>query len=132
MRVLSHDPELCVGCYTCEEVCSETWFKVADRAKSSMRIHDDGSGPLSAVFCVQCGDCVAVCPTLALSQDRRGVVRIRKKLCVGCLACVGFCPYLAMYHHDDQIEPFKCVACGKCVSECPAEALEILDQPTSP
>jgi len=128
MKVLSHDGNLCVGCYTCEEVCSETWFKETDSARSSIRIHDDGRGPLSATFCVQCGECVVVCPTLALSQDRRGVVRIRKALCVGCLACVGFCPYSAMFYYEGQPEPFKCVACGKCADECPAGALEIIEE----
>jgi carbon-monoxide dehydrogenase iron sulfur subunit len=49
-------------------------------------------------------------------------------LCVGCLACVVFCPYQAMFHHADQVEPFKCVACGNCVKECPADALAIVDQ----
>jgi carbon-monoxide dehydrogenase iron sulfur subunit len=127
-KVLSYDPDLCVGCAVCEEVCSETWFKVTDRERSSIRIHDDDAGALSAVFCVQCGECIGVCPTGALSQDRRGVVRIKKKLCVGCLACVGFCPYEATYHHTDQAEPFKCVACDKCVQECPAWALTILDE----
>jgi carbon-monoxide dehydrogenase iron sulfur subunit len=131
-KVLSYDPDLCVGCFVCEETCSETWFKVADRQKSSVRICDgicdDGEGNLSAVFCVQCGECIGVCPTSALSQDKRGIVRIRKKLCVGCLACVGFCPYQAMFYHADQTEPFKCVACGNCVKECPAEALAILDE----
>lgn len=128
MKVLSHDSELCVGCYTCEEVCSETWFKLVDRSRSSICIRDDGSGPLRAVFCVQCGECIAVCPTEAISQDRRGIVRVRKKLCVGCMACVGFCPYLAMFYHEDQTEPYKCVACGKCVDTCPADALAILDE----
>ena len=133
MKVLSYNPDLCVGCYVCEETCSETWFKVADAAfqaeeKSSIRIHDDGAGNLGAVFCVQCGECIGVCPTGALSQDKRGVVRVNKKICVGCLACVGFCPYQAMFYHADQVEPFKCVACGKCVQECPAETLAILDE----
>jgi len=137
MKVLSYDPELCVGCYICEEVCSYTWFKVADAEKSSIRIHDadqdvdpgqPAPGLLSAVFCNQCGECIDVCPTEALSRDRRGIVRLRKKLCVGCLSCVGFCPYQAMCYHRDQAEPFKCVACGKCVQECPAEALAIVDR----
>ena len=101
MKVLSHDGNLCVGCYTCEEVCSETWFKETDSAKSSIRIQDDGRGPLSAVFCIQCGEC---------------------------LACVGFCPYSAMFYYEGQPEPFKCVACGKCADECPAGALEIIEE----
>ena len=47
MKVLSYDPELCVGCYICEEVCSDTWFKVADAEKSSIRIHENGEGNLA-------------------------------------------------------------------------------------
>ncbi|RLC84231.1 MAG: aldehyde:ferredoxin oxidoreductase, partial [Chloroflexi bacterium] len=97
MKVLSYDPDACVGCYICEEVCSETWFKVTDAEKSSIRIYDDGQGGLSAVFCNQCGECIDVCPSQALYRDRKGIVRLRKKLCVGCLACVGFCPYEAMF-----------------------------------
>lgn len=128
MKVLSYDEDLCVGCRTCEEVCSETWFKVTDAGKSSIRIHDDGEGPLRAVFCVQCGDCVAVCPSEALYRDRRGIVRLRKKQCVGCVSCVGFCPYAAMFYHPDQTQPFNCIACGRCAKECPADALAVVDQ----
>lgn len=128
MKVLSYDSDLCVGCSVCEETCSETWHKIADREKSNIRINDDDEGNLSAVFCIQCGECVQVCPTGALSQDKRGIVRVKKKICVGCLACVGFCPYQAMFHHADQVEPFKCIACGKCAKECPADALAIVDQ----
>ena len=127
MKVLSYDPELCAGCFVCEEVCSETWFKTSDVEKSSIRIHDE-DGSFSAVFCNQCGECIAVCPTEALYRDKKGIVRVRKKLCVGCLSCVGFCPYGAMFYHPDQAEPFKCIACGKCADECPAEALAIIDK----
>ncbi len=130
MKVLSYDPELCVGCSICEEVCSETWHKVTDVEKSCIRIHEekaDGEVILSAVYCVQCGECIDVCPTEALSRDRRGIVRLRKKLCVGCLSCVGFCPYLAMFYHRDQTEPFNCISCGKCVDACPADALAVVE-----
>jgi carbon-monoxide dehydrogenase iron sulfur subunit len=135
MKVLSFDPELCVGCHICEETCSDTWFKVTDPQKSSIRIYDDdGEGLLRAAFCNQCGACIAVCPTEALYRDKNGIVRIRKKQCVGCLSCVGFCPYLVMFYHPDQVEPFKCIACGKCADECPADALAIVEveTPASP
>ena len=128
MKALSYDSERYVGCRTCEEVCSETWFKVTDAGKSSIRIQDSGEGPLRAVFCVQCGDCIPVCPTEAIFKDKQGIVRIRKKQCVGCVSCVGFCPYLAMFLHSEQLEPFKCIACGKCAQECPSDALAILDR----
>ena len=131
MKVLSYDAELCTGCHVCEEVCSETWHKVTDAEKSNIRIHDDGEGNVSALYCVQCGECIAVCPTDALYRDKKGIVRLRKKLCVGCLSCVGFCPYLAMYTHPDQPEPFKCIACGNCAKECPAEALAVVEVETS-
>jgi carbon-monoxide dehydrogenase iron sulfur subunit len=130
MKVLSYDPELCVGCHVCEDVCSETYFKVADVEKSNIRIHegDEGEILLRATFCIQCGECINVCPTQALYTDKRGIVRLRKKLCVGCLSCVGFCPYGAMFYHADQPEPFKCIACGTCAKECPNDALAIVDQ----
>jgi Fe-S-cluster-containing hydrogenase components 1 len=130
MKVLSYNAELCVGCHICEEVCAETWFKTPDAAKSSIVIRDEGSGPLQATFCVQCGECIAVCPTHALYRDKQGIVRLRKQLCVGCLSCVGFCPYLAMFYHPDLLEPFKCVACGQCVKECPAHTLALVEMPT--
>ncbi len=134
MKVLAFYPERCVGCHICEEVCSNTWFKVTDREKSSIRIHDDGEGLLSATYCVQQGDCIAVCPVGALTRNKQGIVMLRKKQCVGCMSCVGFCPHLAMFHHPDQSEPFKCVACGKCVEACPADALAIVevDAPSPP
>lgn len=128
MKSLSYDSELCVGCGICEETCSDSWFKVVDAEKSCIRIA--GSTELTATYCVQCGECIDVCPTEALSRDKRGIVRLKKSLCVGCLSCVGFCPYLAMFHHPDQSEPFKCIACGRCVKECPADALAIVDVET--
>lgn len=127
MKILAYDEARCVGCGVCEETCSEAWFKVTDAARSSIRVHDEGQGALRATFCVQCGDCIDVCPSGALSRDKRGVVRVDKKLCVGCLSCVGFCPISAMFFAEEQSVPFKCVACGRCTRECPADALAIVD-----
>jgi Fe-S-cluster-containing dehydrogenase component len=132
MRVLFHDPELCVACRTCEEACSETFFREVDAEKSKIRIHDEGDGLPSASFCNQCGECIDVCPTTALYRDRRGVVRLKRDLCVACLACVGFCPSAVMFWHADEAVPFKCISCGVCVRECPEDALEIVEVDEAP
>ena len=136
MRVLVFDPSRCTGCHTCEETCSQTWFKVVDRGLSSIQIvagaaAPDGEGPYQAIICTQCGICIDVCPTQALSRAKNGVVRRDLSLCVGCLACVGFCPVgaehgtAAMRAHPTHVEPFKCVACGACARACPEEALQV-------
>ena len=131
MKVLVFDPELCDGCRVCEEVCSQTLFKEVDHQKSALCILDvEGQpGRYQANVCVQCGECIDICPALAIRRDRRGVVRIDKNLCVGCLSCVGFCPYLAMRVHPDYVVPFKCVSCGACAKQCPTGALSVQDLP---
>ncbi len=131
MKVLVFNPNVCDGARVCEETCSQTWFKEANAAKSAIRIHEreDHSGHYMANVCNQCGECIDVCPTMALKRDKRGIVRIDKKLCVGCLSCVGFCPILAMRVHADYTVPFKCVACGECAKRCPMGALSIQDLP---
>jgi len=129
MKVLAFRSELCNGCRICEEVCSQTWFKETNAEKSTIRISKDQSDYYQAVMCNQCGECIDICSTIALKRDKRGIVRLNKKLCVGCLSCVGFCPILAMYVHADYVEPFKCVSCGKCVEACPTGALSVEDLP---
>lgn len=141
MKVLVFNPELCDGCLVCQETCSQTWFKEVNPQKSAIRILDVEGQPgrqqprterrveYRANMCVQCGECIDICPVLAIQRDKRGVVRIDKNLCVGCLSCVGFCPYLAMRVHPDYTVPFKCVACGACAKQCPTGALSVQDLP---
>ncbi len=131
MRVLVFNSNLCDGTRVCEETCSQTWFKEATAAKSAIRIYERENQPgrYTANVCNQCGECIDICPTMALKRDKRGIVRIDKKLCVGCLSCVGFCPILAMRAHPSYTVPFKCVACGECAKKCPAGALSLQDVP---
>ncbi|MBC7233015.1 MAG: 4Fe-4S binding protein [Chloroflexi bacterium] len=134
MKVLVFNPQLCDGCRVCEETCSQTWFKEVNAEKSAIRISasEDQPGRYQATVCNQCGECIDICPVLALTRDRHGIVRINKKLCTGCLSCVGFCPILAMYIHPDYVVPFKCIACGECAKACPTGALSIEDLPEAP
>jgi carbon-monoxide dehydrogenase iron sulfur subunit len=131
MKVLVFDPELCKGSRRCEETCSQTLFKEVNQQKSAIRILDmtDKPGRYQANLCTQCGECIDICPVMAIKRDKRGVVRVDKDLCVGCLSCVGFCPYLAMFVHPDCIVPFKCVVCGACAKQCPTRALSVQDVP---
>jgi carbon-monoxide dehydrogenase iron sulfur subunit len=131
MKVLVFNPELCDGCRECEETCSQTLFKEVNHGKSAIQILDveDKPGHYQANLCTQCGECIDICPVMAIKRDKRGVVRIDKELCVGCLSCVGFCPHLAMFVHPDHTVPFKCVVCGACVRQCPTGALSVQDLP---
>jgi carbon-monoxide dehydrogenase iron sulfur subunit len=125
MKVLVTNDELCIGCHLCEDVCSQAWYKEINRTKSSIRITSFGNAEWGMTVCTQCGDCIEVCPTGALSRDKTGVVRLNKKECVGCMSCVGFCPNGSMYYHADYVEPIKCISCALCAKECPAGALAV-------
>ena len=127
MKTLSFNPQLCTGTRECEVTCAFTWFKTRDVDKSSIRISTNADSTFAARFCIQCGECISVCPVNALYQDKHGIVRVRPRLCVGCMACVGFCPHDAMYFDTAQALPFKCVACGQCVDACPTGALKIIE-----
>ena len=43
--------------------------------------------------CIDCGDCVAVCPSGALSQNRTGTVRWDAGRCTGGDTCIDVCEY---------------------------------------
>ena len=126
MRKLIVNSSECIGCGTCEEICSKTYFKIDDKEKSAIRIvHEEGRHSINV--CDQCGDCMKMCSPIALSRASNGVVRIANNTCVGCLVCVAECLRGYMHYHDDLPVPFKCVACGLCAKNCPSGALSMAD-----
>lgn len=129
LKWLKVDPDKCVGCGTCMETCSTTWFKENNPALSRIQVtkKDEDNYDLNA--CNQCGTCIDMCPVGALARDGNGIVRMDEKKCVGCLMCVGFCPTKSFFYHAaKRSEPFKCIACGLCVKKCPVEALTIVTE----
>ncbi|MCP4214444.1 MAG: 4Fe-4S dicluster domain-containing protein [bacterium] len=128
MKYLKTYDEKCIGCYTCEKVCSELYFKEDSKEKSCVVVLDGETEGYKLSVCNQCGTCVSECPTLALKVNKLGVVMVNKKLCIGCYACVAVCPTDNMRVRDDGMVPFKCIACGACAKECPADAMEIVKE----
>ena len=126
MKFLQKDEMLCIQCHACEDACAQAFFKSSDREKSSIKIYDElGEEGEVINVCSQCGECIAICPELAIYRARNGVVMIDKEKCVGCLMCVGFCPTLSMRIHKEFLEPFKCIACGQCAKQCPTKAIQL-------
>ncbi|MDD4155497.1 MAG: 4Fe-4S binding protein [Candidatus Cloacimonetes bacterium] len=127
MKYLKTYPDRCIGCHTCEEVCSELFFKETNTAKSCIRIIELSKG-FDITVCNQCGECVKMCPTQAITINNLGVVMINKSLCIGCFNCVAECPTNVMRYYHNMQTPFKCIACGACVAKCPVNALEIIKE----
>ncbi len=120
-------PEKCDGCKSCEKACSKVQFKNENGGESSAIRIIEKDGAYSMTDCNQCGLCIDVCPTKALSRNKMGTVLLKKSICVGCQSCVGFCPDGVMRTLPPQTEPFKCISCGACVRACPNGAIEMVE-----
>lgn len=126
MKYLKTHDDKCIGCYTCMAACSNLFFKEEDNEKSCIEVFPaEGTDNFRLSVCNQCGTCVEVCPTDALSVNKQGVIMLNKTLCSGCYVCVDACPTNNFRTHADLQMPFKCNACGACARECPADALEV-------
>jgi carbon-monoxide dehydrogenase iron sulfur subunit len=129
MIILAKNADLCTACHLCEDACSNLYFKEKNESKACLRIIEQADSSKRMITCTQCGKCMDVCPVKAIKRDKRGIVRIDKKICVGCLMCIAVCPEDAMFQHNDHVEPFKCVACGICTKQCPTNAIFLQDVP---
>jgi anaerobic carbon-monoxide dehydrogenase iron sulfur subunit len=128
MKVLVGDPGKCKLVHACEKACAKVLHKKDDRPHSAIRV-DPVEGQPRFQVCNQCGECIEVCPTGALSRAKSGVVLLKKDLCVACYMCVGFCPSLSMARAEGVLPPFKCISCGQCAKACPEGALALVEQP---
>ncbi len=125
-KVFRAIPELCIGCQTCEIVCSLAKtgtinpYLARIRATSSS---EDGSCRI--VICRHCNVplCKEACPVpeAMYVDERTGTVVIDQASCIGCLACVDACPFGAIQIGPNK-EILKCDLCGGdpvCVKYCP-------------
>jgi len=123
VKILGKKTDICVECHECERACSTVFFKTESLERARLRITAGQPSGRKITTCTQCGKCINICPTQAISRNKAGIVAIDKSKCVGCLSCVGFCPEEAMFQYKDDTIPFKCISCGQCVKKCKAGAI---------
>lgn len=90
---ISHRPDLCIRCGRCVRGCNETVVHevlgFGGRGHESRVIFDDGLS-MAESGCVQCGECVQLCPTASFTDRRsrrgggKGKTRPVETLCPYC------------------------------------------------
>lgn len=90
--------------------------------------------------CIGCTACTSVCPTDAITGERKQLHVIEPKLCIDCGACSRVCPVLAISDQNADFQPRipkrsewpkpvifddSCTGCSFCVDICPFDCLEL-------
>jgi len=132
-------PELCIGCRSCEVICSleneDLMAASGSRINVISFIESTALGmPYHLpVTCYQCADapCMNVCPENALKKDE-DVVHLDLEKCTGCRKCIKACPFGVIRWDDNFKKIVKCELCNgapACVDICPSGAIlfETLD-----
>lgn len=108
--VIFPDPTLCIGCLTCEVICSHVHKEQGLSAVPRIRIFNDPStevdpeiqanypnrGQFKQQPCLQCptAECLYVCPVNAFKvEPKTGARYIDEKVCVSCGRCANACPF---------------------------------------
>jgi len=108
--VIYPDPSLCIGCLTCEVICSRVHKEVGLSDLPRIRIFNDPNvkvdpavqaaypdrGSFHQEPCLQCptAECLYVCPVNALRVEATTGARIiREDVCVSCNRCAEACPF---------------------------------------
>jgi len=106
--VIFPDPTLCIGCLTCEVICSQEHRKAGLSDVPRIRIFNDPTTKVDPLIqaaypdrgqfhqepCLQCptAECLYVCPVDALQvEPRTGARFIREDTCVSCGRCNEAC-----------------------------------------
>jgi len=108
--VIFPDPTLCIGCLTCEVICSRVHKDAGLSDLPRIRIFNDPNvkvdpavqeaypnrGSFHQEPCLQCptAECLYVCPVNALRvEPNTGARIIREDVCVSCNRCAEACPF---------------------------------------
>jgi len=133
-KELMIDYEKCVGCRTCEMVCSLKHEGEINPFQSRTQIVKwEAEGRAIPMNCRQCEEapCEAICPVKAISRDELlGREVVDYDTCIGCRMCVAVCPFGAMSFNTESKRVIKCDLCDGdpwCVKFCTYEALQYVE-----
>ena len=119
-KIIVKNFDACVHCGSCEDACSQAFYKQAFRDYACIKVSED-----KIDTCTQCGLCAKVCPLECITPNKFGIYMIDKNVCMGCCACVDICVEDVMVKSLDFPYASKCTACGMCVRACPMDVLEL-------
>jgi carbon-monoxide dehydrogenase iron sulfur subunit len=131
-RILVITPERCIGCRTCELICSFTKIQEFNPKTSRVCVFSYDEAAISVpMMCMQCEEpsCMVVCPLSAISKTEQGVL-IDEKKCIGCKMCVSACPLGNITFSTVERKIVKCNLCdGKpqCAEFCPSGAISFME-----
>ena len=134
-KLIIVDQEKCVGCKTCEQVCSAKQEGEINLVLSRIDIMQPRMGIEEniPVVCQQCqsAPCMTICPVKAISQDEvLGRVIVDYDICIGCRMCVAICPFGCINFDGVNRKVFKCTLCDgdpMCVRFCQHGAIQYVE-----
>jgi len=127
-------PEKCIGCRTCEIICSYNRGKVFNPRLSAVSVLAYEEAAISVpVMCLQCEEacCVKVCPVQAMHMEEDGTVRVDNQKCIVCKMCVNACPLGNVTFSPVSRKIVKCELCDGdpgCAKYCPSDAIVYTDE----
>ena len=129
MKQLIIKPEKCIGCRTCELVCSFGHYNQFNPKLANVKVFEYEQAAVAIpVMCLQCEDpsCLKVCPVHAISRDENGAVVMNPDKCIGCKMCLNACPLGNISYHPAAGRDL-CGGEPKCARYCPSGAIQFVD-----
>ncbi|MDR1893941.1 MAG: 4Fe-4S dicluster domain-containing protein [Spirochaetales bacterium] len=127
-------PEKCLGCRTCEIICSWNRGKNFNPRNAAVSVVMFEEAAVSVpVMCLQCEDacCIKVCPVGAMHREPDGTVATDSQKCIVCKMCVNACPLGNVSFSSTARKIVKCELCGgdpACAKYCPSGSLLWTDE----
>lgn len=132
-KILMISPEKCIGCRSCELICSYNKIGEFNPKESAVDVLFCERTTISVpVMCMQCEDaaCMKVCPVGAISRNENGAVVTDHRKCIVCKMCVSACPMGNISVSTIRKKILKCDLCGGdpgCAKVCPSGAIQYVD-----